>query len=99
MFRSDSYDVELSEKMQNPKFAQAYLLALVNDEDGPMEIEDALRFAIGRMGVTEFSNLIGESKSNVGNFLNGTRNLKEDTLNRYLTPFRLKIKKTLERVA
>lgn len=99
MFRSNSYDEKISEKMLNPDFAQEYLLGLVNDEDEPMEVEEALRFIINRMGVTEFANLIGESKSNVGNFLNGTRNLKEETLNKYLTPFRLKVKKVLEQVA
>jgi antitoxin component HigA of HigAB toxin-antitoxin module len=85
--------------MQNPEFAQGFLLGLVEDEDEPMEIEEALRFSINRMGVTEFSNMIGESKSNVSNFLNGTRNLKEETLNKYLVPFNLKIKKVLEELA
>lgn len=99
MYRSNSYDEKISKKMKNPKFAQEYLLSLVSDEDEPMEIEDALRFAINRIGVTEFANLIGESKSNVGNFLNGKRVLKEETLNKYLAPFSLKIKKVLEEVA
>lgn len=99
MYRSNSYDEKISKKMKNPEFAQEYLLSLVNDEDEPMEIEDALRFAINRIGVTEFANLIGESKSNVGNFLNGKRVLKEETLNKYLAPFSLKVKKVLEEVA
>lgn len=96
MYRSDSYDEMISKKMQNPIFAKEYLLSLVNDEDEPMEIEEALSFAISRMGVTEFSKMINESKSNVGNFLNGTRKLKEETLNKYLAPFGLRIKKILE---
>ena len=99
MFRSNSYDKKISEKMKNSDFAQEYLLGLVNDEEGPMEVEEALKFIINRMGVTDFANLVGESKSNVGNFLNGTRNLKEETLNKYLAPFGLKIKKVLEQVA
>ena len=99
MYRSNSYDEKISQKMKKPAFAQEYLLSLVNDENEPMEVEEALKFAINRMGVTEFANLIGENKSNVGNFLNGKRILKEDTLNKYLAPFRLKVKKVLEEVA
>ena len=99
MFRSGSYDETISKKLHEPEFAQEYLLGLVNDEDNPMEIEDALRFIIQRMGVTEFARLVGEKKSNVGLFLNGSRKLKEETLNKYLTPFKLKIKKTLEEIA
>jgi hypothetical protein len=99
MYRSNSYDEKISKKMKNTEFAQEYLLSLANDEDEPMEVEDALRFTINRIGVTEFANLIGESKSNVGNFLNGKRILKEETLNKYLAPFSLKVKKILEEVA
>jgi DNA-binding phage protein len=99
MFRSNAYDEKISDKLHNPEFAQEYLLGLVNDKDESLDIEDALRFTIKRMGVTEFANLVQESKSNVGNFLNGSRKLKEDTLNKYLAPFGLKIKKILEEVA
>lgn len=99
MYRSNSYDEKISKKMRNPDFAQEYLLGLVNDEDEPMEVEEALKFIINRMGVTEFGNLIGESKSNVSNFLNGSRKLKEETLNKYLMPFKLKVKKILEQIA
>ncbi len=99
MYRSNSYDKKISEKMQKPRFAQEYLLGLVSDKEDPMDVEDALKFVINRMGVTEFSNLIEESKSNVGNFLNGSRKLKEETLNKYLAPFNLKVKKTIEPIA
>jgi hypothetical protein len=99
MYRSNSYDEAISKKMLNPEFAQEYMLSLVNDDEEPIEIEVALRLVINRMGVTEFAKLIGESKSNVGNFLNGHRVLKEETLNKYLAPFHLKIKRILEEVA
>ncbi len=99
MFRTNSYDQLISKKLHQPRFGKEYILSLINDKDEPMEVEEALRFVIHRMGVTEFAILIGESKSNVGNFLNGTRTLKEETLNKYLAPFKLKIKKILESVA
>lgn len=99
MFRSDSYDELLSGKLHNPLFAKSYLLELTTNKEEPMEIEDALKFVIRKMGVTEFANLIGENKANVGNFLNGRRSLKEETLNKYLMPFNLKVKKILEDAA
>jgi antitoxin component HigA of HigAB toxin-antitoxin module len=99
MYRSSSFDEYLSQKLHDANYAQAYLFQLVNDEESPLEIEAAIRELINIMGVTEFSNLIGESKSNVGNFLNGKRKLKQETLNKYLAPFKLKIKLILEQAA
>ncbi|MBL6991858.1 MAG: hypothetical protein ISR65_18895 [Bacteriovoracaceae bacterium] len=96
MYRSNSYDETLSQELKDPEFAQEYLLALTEDEDEPMDIEDALRLAITKMGTTDFAQIISEDKANVDKFIKGKRNLKEDTLNRYLSHFELKIKKTLE---
>ena len=72
---------------------------LVEDEEEPMDIESVLRLVVQRIGTTDFANLVGEDKSNVDKFLRGKRNLKEETLNRYLEPFHLRVKKSLERVA
>lgn len=99
MYRSDSYDRKLSEKLKDPEFAQAYLLALVEDDDEPMTIEDALRQIIGKMGTTDFATLVEEDKANVDKFLKGQRVLKEESLNNYLRPFGLRLKKALEKVA
>ena len=99
MYRSDSYDKKLSQKLRDSEFAQEYILSLVEDKDEPMSVESALCFVIQRMGTTDFANLVGEDKGNVDKFLKGKRVLKEDTLNRYLEPFGLRVKKTLEKVA
>ena len=99
MYRSNSYDEKLSQKLKNPEFAQEYLLALVDDEEEPMSIEDALRQAILKMGTTDFAELVDDNKANVDKFLKGKRVLKEETLNRYLEPFGLRVKKALEKVA
>ena len=99
MYRSDSYDKKLSQKLRDLEFAQEYILSLVEDKDESMSVESALHFVIQRMGTTDFANLVGEDKGNVDKFLKGKRILKEDTLNRYLEPFGLRIKKTLEKVA
>ena len=97
--QSNSYDEKLSQKLKNPQFAQAYLLALVDDVDEPMSMEHALRHAILKMGTTDFAELVEDDKANVDKFLKGKRVLKEDTLDRYLHPFALRAKKALEKVA
>ena len=99
MYRNNAYDEDLAKEMQDPEFAQQYLLNLVEDKDEPIIIEEALRMAIPRMGVTEFSCKIKKSKTDVDKFLRGERNLKPETLNEYLVPFNLRIKVTLEKVA
>ena len=99
MYRSDSYDKKLSQKLRDLEFAQEYILSLVENKDESMSVESALHFVIQRMGTTDFANLVGEDKGNVDKFLKGKRVLKEDTLNCYLEPFGLRIKKTLEKVA
>ncbi len=83
--------------MQDTEFAQQYLLNLVEDE--PMPVEEALRMAIPRMGVAEFSRKIKKSKTDIDKFLRGERNLKPETLNEYLVPFNLRVKVILEKVA
>ena len=99
MYRSDSYDEKLSEKLKDSEFAQEYLLALVDDEDEPMSVEVALKLTIQKMGTTDFAELIEEDKANVDKFLKGNRVLKEETLNRFLSPFGLRVRKALEKVA
>lgn len=99
MYRNNAYDDDLAKEMQDPEFAQQYLLNLVEDEDEPMTVEEALRLAIPRMGVAEYSRKIKKSKADIDKFLRGERNLKPETLNDYLVPFNLRIKVTLEKVA
>ena len=71
-------------------------MGLVEDEDEPMSVMEALRFTIPRMGVAEFCKISGNSKSDVDKFIRGERNLKPDTLDEYLTPFGLKVKIVLD---
>jgi hypothetical protein len=99
MRRSNSYDEQLSQKLKKPRFAQEYLLALVGpDDEDALGIEDALRLAISKMGTTDFAKLVAEDKANVDKFLKGNRVLKEETLNRYLLPFGLRVRKELEKI-
>lgn len=98
MNRSKSYDQELSEKLKNPKFAQNFLLTLMEGEDG-LSVEDALKHAIQRMGIKEFSEVSNIPSPNIVDFLKDRRRPKPETLDLYLHPFRLKIKIELEKVA
>jgi hypothetical protein len=99
MYRNNAYDEDLAIEMQDSEFAQQYLLNLIEDEEEPMSVEDALRMAIPRMGVAEFSRMIKKSKTDVDKFLRGERNLKPETMNEYLVPFKLRVKVSLEKVA
>ena len=99
MYRNNSYDQSLAREFKNPKFAQEYLLNLVNDKDEPMSIEEALRFIIPKIGVSEFAKIIDKNISDVDKFLRKERNLKPDTLIDYLKPFKLQIKMSLEKKA
>ena len=91
MRRSDNYDQELSEKLQSKRFAQAYILGLMEDDDG-MLVEDALSHAIVRMGIKEVSDSAGIPTSNIHEFLKGKRKLKPESLDLYLKTFGLKTK-------
>lgn len=99
MYRNNAYNEALAKEFEDVNFAQEYLLALVNDEDEPMTIEEALRFTIPRMGVSEFARKIGKSKSDVDKFLREERNPKPETLAEYLKPFNLRPKMILEKAA
>ena len=96
MYRNNAYDEDLALEFQNLEFAKEYLLGLVEDKDEPMSVTEALRFTIPRMGVSEFCELSGKSKSDVDKFLRGERNPKPETLDEYLQPFGLKTKLTLD---
>jgi hypothetical protein len=89
MKRGKSYDEELSQKLRNTKFAQNYILALMEGDDG-LSVEGALKHIIERMGIKEFVQIAKVPQPNVSEFLKGKRKLKPETLNDYLKPFKLK---------
>ena len=91
MKRSKSYDEILSQKLRHSKFAQSYIVALMEGDDG-LSVEDALKHTISRMGIKEFVQLAKVPQPNVSEFLKGKRKLKPETLNEYLKPFKLKTK-------
>lgn len=98
MKRRKSFNEELGEKLKNPKFFQGYIESLIEAEDGELSYENALRDAIDVMGIREFGKLTKIPEQRVHEFLNG-KEVKPETLNRFLKPFKLKTKIIFEKVA
>jgi len=88
MNRTKNFNVVLSEKLKNPKFAAQYLENLMEGKDG-LPLEDALKITIEQMGIKEFAELVNKPSSNIDNFIKGKRNPKKETLDDYLKPFGL----------
>ena len=89
MKRNSSFDSYLSQQLENIKFAQGYMMDLIDGDDG-LSLEEALRTTIRQMGVKEFCKRAEMRKQNVNDFLVGQRKLKRETLDAFLKPFGLK---------
>lgn len=88
--RNESFDKYLSEQLQDPELARELFLSSIEDfEDS---VEDALKYTIQKMGLKEFSTQADIPIQNVSQFINGKRNLKQGTLDKYLSVFGLKSK-------
>ena len=98
MYRSNSYSERFSKEIRDTEFAQTYLLALIQDEDEPMTVEEALKLTIGQMGTTDFANLIDERPQTIDKFLKGERSPKRETLDKFLKAFNLKTTLGIEKV-
>ena len=97
MYRKGEFDRDLARDLKDPKSAQVFLLGLFEEEE--FTVEKVMKIFINSMGITEFAKAVGEKKSNVSSFINGRRKLKEETLNKYLKPFKLKIVTKIQKVA
>ena len=98
MHRHKTYDEELAKDLQDGEFAKEFLLSLMEGEEG-LDPLSALKHAIRRMGVKEFSEKAQIPYESVCRMLESQRPPKLDTLNRYFFPFGLKIKLTLDDAA
>jgi DNA-binding phage protein len=98
MYRNSSYDEDLAKELRDLEFAQGFLVDLIEGKDG-LELEEALRLTIQKMGVVEFCSRAKMSKQNVNSFLKSKRNVKPETLDALLKPFGLKTKIGVERAS
>ena len=88
--RSESFDKYVAEQMQDLDYARETLVTSI--EHFGESVEDALRSTIEKMGIKEFSELSGIQIQNISQFIKGKRNLKVETLDKYLSVFKLKSK-------
>lgn len=88
--RSESYDQYIAEKMQDTDYARGMLLNSI--EEFGESVEEALKYTIRNMGIKEFSEKAEIPFQNVSDFVRGKRKLKVETLDKYLSVFKLKSK-------
>jgi DNA-binding phage protein len=86
--RSKDWNEGLAEDLQDPEFARQFLTAAV--EDGiPLKV--ALAKVIRAKGVKEFAETIGMPSPNVLRAIHPKHNPTQETLERLLKPFGLRI--------
>jgi DNA-binding phage protein len=98
MNRDSSYDKILAKELQDLEFAKEFLLGLMEGEEG-LFLLDALKHTIWRMGIREFSEISGVPEKCISRMLHSENIPKIDTLDKYMAPFGLKVKISLENVA
>ncbi len=90
--RSKDWNHGLARDLRNPEFARRFLLAAI--EEG-VPLQHALAKVIRGMGVKEFAARVRMASPNLLRVINPRHNPTQDTLNRLLRPFRLKLGLTL----
>jgi len=86
--RSKDWNVGLAQDLRDPSFAREFLLAAI--EEG-VSIQIALGKVIRAIGIKEFSATVGIASPNVLRAINPRHNPTQETLNRLLKPFKLKL--------
>ena len=86
--RSRDWNEGLAEDLRDPEFARGFLIAAI--EEG-ITVQQALGKVIRLMGVSEFARKIGVASSNVLRAINPRHNPTQNTLNRMLEPFGLRL--------
>jgi DNA-binding phage protein len=86
--RSEDWNEGLAKDLQNPEFARAFLAAAV-EEGVPLKI--ALGKVIRATGVKEFAATVGMPSPNVLRAIHPKHNPTQETLERLLKPFKLRI--------
>ena len=88
MRRSKDWNEGLAQDLQDPQFAREFLTAAV--EDG-VPLKTALAKVIRASGVKEFAEAVGMPSPNVLRAIHPEHNPTQDTLERLLKPFGLRI--------
>jgi DNA-binding phage protein len=86
--RSRDWNEALAEDLRDKTFAREFLLAAI---DEGVSIRVALGKVIRAMGVKEFAATVDMAPQNVLRAINPRHNPTQETLNRLLRPFRLRL--------
>jgi DNA-binding phage protein len=86
--RSRDWNIGLAEDLRDSRFAREFLLAAI---DEGVSVQRALGKAIRAMGVKEFAAKARMADPNVLRAINPRHNPTQETLNRLLRPFRLRL--------
>ncbi len=90
--RSGEWNEGLSRNLQDPKFAQEFILASLGEG---LSLQKVLGKVIRAYGIKEFSKKIKMASPNIVRAINQKHNPTQDTLNRLLKPFGLRLAVTL----
>ncbi|MDE0151592.1 MAG: hypothetical protein OXK80_03720 [Bdellovibrionales bacterium] len=95
--RNKDFNTLVADKFKNRKFAQAYIINLINKEG--MSLEEALRETIISMGLQVFADKAGLSIQYVSDFVNKRRKFTTGAIDKYLNKvFQLQIKISVESI-
>ena len=86
--RSRDWNIGLAKDLRDREFAREFLLGAI-DDGTPLQM--ALAKVVRAMGVKEFAARVHMASPNLLRALNPHHNPTQDTLNRLLKPFRLKL--------
>jgi DNA-binding phage protein len=86
--RSEDWNIDLANRLRNPTFARAFLLAAI---DEGLTIQQSLGKIIRAIGITKFAAQAGMARSNVQRAIRPQYNPTQEALNRLLAPFRLRL--------
>ena len=86
--RSRDWNIGLAVDLRDPAFAREYLLASI---DEGISLQIALGKAIRAMGVKEFAAKVHMASPNVLRAVGPRHNPTQETLNRLLKPFKLRL--------
>ena len=86
--RSRDWNRGLAEDLRSPQFAREFLLAAIDDG---VSVQRALGNVVRAMGVREFAAKVSMADPNVLRAINPRHNPTQETLNRLLRPFRLRL--------
>ena len=86
--RSEDWNVGLAQDLRDPEFARAFLLGAVQEG---VQVQIALGKVIRAMGVKEFAAKVRMASPNVLRAISPRHNPTQDTLNRLLRPFKLRL--------